>query len=213
MEKKTRVNRHGDRGNYDRETINRILDEGLVCHVAFNDMGQPFNVPMLYVRDGSSIILHASSKSRIYGTLSSGTDLCATVTIMDGIVLAKSAFNSSMNYRSVMIFGNAKPILDTREKIDATRLITEKAVKGRWDDCRQPDSAELKATGFLRIPIVQFSSKVREGPPVEGSLDTDLNYWSGVIPVVQTREKPVTAEPDSGKIQVPEYLKKEPGKA
>lgn len=206
LEKHTKVMRHAERGRYDLDTIKGILDEGMVCHVAFSQSGQLFNIPMIYARNENTIFLHTSIKSRIYEVLSSGTDICVTVTLVDGIVLAKSAFHSSLNYRSVILFGKSAPIEETGEKLEVARLITEKITPGRWNDCRIPREEELRATGFLKLEIDEVSAKIREGPPVDDPTDANLSYWSGVIPIELKRKIPVSVV-DPEKTPFPEYLR------
>lgn len=201
----SRIRRIPERGRYDRETLNHILDECLVSHVSFVQDGQVFNIPMLFARDGDSVILHTSVKSRIYETLSVGVDVCLATTIVDGIVVAKSAFHSSMNYRSALIFGKCEPILG-EEKMTAAYHITEKIVEGRWNDCRLPKENELKSTGFLRLKVDKFSCKIRGGGPVDDKPDTSLPHWSGVIPLSIEAGEPETSETDVGKIDVPSYV-------
>ena len=203
MDPKITVHRHPDRGHYDRETVNSILDEGFVCHIAFFSEGDVYNLPMTYVRIADSIYVHASNKSRIYSTLSSGARACITVTLLDGIVLAKSVYNNSMNYRSAMILGSFVPVLENEEKMRAAEELTEKLTKGRWDDSRIPSSGELKVTGFLRMPISEFSSKIRSGPPIDNGEDLKLPYWTGIIPLKLQREAPIPSEP----IDTPAYLR------
>lgn len=203
---RARVKRHPNRGKYDRESVNAILDEGMVCHTAFQSDGQPFNIPMLYARIGEDIFIHTSIRSRFYDILKSGSSVCIAVTLLDGIVLAKSAFNSSMNYRSAVIFGSMTPVTEEAEKMVVSEAITEKIAKGRWNDCRRPNKNELKATGFLKMPISEFSVKVREGPPVDDPKDLDLEYWSGVIPVTEIRGTPVTSRDNANSTGIPGYL-------
>lgn len=207
MQDKIKVKRQVDRAKYDRETLDRILDEALVGHVAFQDSGHVFNIPMIFARNGDKILLHSSVKSRIYEVLASGTEVNITVTIVDGIVLAKSAYHSSMNYRSAMVFGETTAILDPDSKMAASKLITEKIAPGRWNDCRKPNVAELKATGFVEVQISEFSSKIRQGPPVDDPADLSLPNWYGVIPVSLSRGIPIGMPEDGKSIEIPEYLK------
>ncbi len=202
-----RVGNHSERGRYDRDTLYSILDESLICHVAFVDAGRVFNIPMLFARQGDSVYIHSSIKGRIYGALSEGAEICLTATILDGIVVAKSAFHSSMNYRSAMIFGKAIAVEGNDEKVSVAKTITEKMINGRWKDCRLPKESELKATGFLKLDLKDFSCKVREGDPVDDPSDVDLPFWSGVVPISLQREIPRPADRTSGKLGIPEYLK------
>lgn len=207
MNDQFKVKRSPELASYDLQTAFKILDESLIGHVAFCMDQVPYNIPMIYARKEDNLIFHSSIKSRFHKVLSSGIPVCFTTTLLDGIVLARSPFHSSMNYRSVMVFGNAMEIDSDREKMEASQLITEKMVRGRWQDCRQPDRDELKVTGFLKIHIDNFSVKSRSGDPVEPSKDVNEKYWSGVIPLNLTRGQPVTSRLDSEKIDVPEYLR------
>lgn len=204
----TVVKRHQERGMYHIDAVQGILDEALICHVAFSIDGVPYNIPMIPIRIRSTLYLHTSIKSRIYETLSRGVAVCIAATILDGLVLAKSAYNSSMNYRSAIVFGKMSPVTETSEKLMAAEKLTEKIAGGRWADCRQPSEGELKATGFLKIPISVFSAKVRTGPPIDNNEDLSLPYWSGVVPVSSAKGEPVTSPADEGKIHCPGYLHK-----
>jgi uncharacterized protein len=177
-----RVKRLPERGRYDRATIDAILDEGLVCHLGFAVDEQPFVIPTLYARVDDTVYLHGSSASRALRTLSTGVPVCVTVTLLDGLVLAKSVFNHSMNYRSVMLFGTATP-LEGEAKREALHALVEQLAPGRWDEARQPSALELKATSVLALPIDEFSAKVRTGPPTDDPEDEDLPVWAGVVPV------------------------------
>ena len=201
-----RVRRNPEREILDVEQAYQILDEGSIAHVSFVEDNIPYNIPMIYARDGNRIIIHCSIKSRFYKTLSYGTETCATVTILDGIVVAKSAFHCSMNYRSVMLFGSMKPITDGNEKMLASRIITEKIIPGRWSDCRQPNQIELKSTGFLEMKIETFSAKARRGWPKDDPADSNLPYWSGVIPVKTYKSKAKGSPSDNNNIRVPSYI-------
>ncbi len=180
---RTRVRRIPKRGAYDRETINQILDEGFVCHVGFTVEGKTFIIPTGYARDGDTLLIHGSAASRMMRALSEGIEVCVTVTLIDGLVLARSAFHHSMNYRSVVIFGTAELIEDEAEKYEALRLFTEHLVPQRWDEVRPPTAKELKATTVLRLPIQEASAKVRTGNPVDDEADYDLDVWAGVLPL------------------------------
>jgi nitroimidazol reductase NimA-like FMN-containing flavoprotein (pyridoxamine 5'-phosphate oxidase superfamily) len=201
-----KIKRHSERSVSDIESINKIIDEALICHVAFSIDGMPYNIPMLHVRIGHEIYVHTSIKSRFYSILSSGSETCLTVTLLDGIVLAKSAYNSSMNYRSVILFGKMEPVTDISEKRKVAENITEKMAIGRWKDCRQPSEQELSATGMLKLSISRFSAKVRSGPPIDNKDDLDLPYWSGVVPISRVKMPPVTSPVDQNKIDAPGYI-------
>jgi uncharacterized protein len=182
---KTQVRRMPDRGVFDRQAIYHILDEGLVCHAGFQMDGQPFVIPTGYARDGDRLLLHGSSASRMMRTLAAGEPVCVTVTLLDGLVLAKSAFHHSMNYRSVVVLGQAKPVLDEAAKWNALRAFTEHMVPGRWADVRQPNAQEMKATLVVELPIEEASAKVRTGPPKDDEEDLALPVWAGVVPLAQ----------------------------
>jgi nitroimidazol reductase NimA-like FMN-containing flavoprotein (pyridoxamine 5'-phosphate oxidase superfamily) len=180
---RTRVVREPDRGVYDRETTNQILDEAFLCHIGFVVDGQPFVIPTSYGRAGDVLYIHGSAASRMLRNLQQGVPVCVTVTLLDGLVLARSVFNHSMNYRSAVILGTATLVSDPAEKIAALRALSEHIVPGRWDDARQPNEKELKATSVLRIPIEEFSAKVRTGPPIDDEDDYSFPTWAGVLPL------------------------------
>ena len=188
---RTRVVREPDRGAYDRATVNSILDEAFLCHIGFVADGQPYVIPTSYGRDGDVLYIHGSAASRMLRNLGSGIPMCVTVTLVDGLVLARSIFNHSMNYRSVVILGNATLIDDPKEKIKALRVLSEHILPHRWDDVRQPNERELKATSVLRIPIEEFSAKIRSGPPKDDDADYSFPTWAGVIPLEMHASKPV----------------------
>src|SRR5215475_6385769 len=180
---RTRVVREPDRGVYDRETIYRILDEGFICHVGFVVDGQPFVIPTSYGRAGDNLYIHGSAASRMLRNLDRGVPVCVTVTLLDGLVLARSIFNHSMNYRSVVVLGTATLVNDPAEKLEALRRLSEHILPGRWAESRQPNDGELKATFALRLPINEFSAKVRQGPPIDDEEDYSFRTWAGVIPL------------------------------
>ena len=180
---RTRVVREPQRAIYDREVVNQILDEAFLCHVGFTVDGQPFVIPTSYGRDGDVLYIHGSAASRMLRNLDKGVAVCITVTLLDGLVLARSVFNHSMNYRSVVILGTATLVDDAAEKLAALRALSEHIIHGRWDDSRQPNEKELKATSVLRLPIAEFSAKVRVGPPVDDEEDYSFPTWAGVIPL------------------------------
>jgi uncharacterized protein len=183
---RTRVVREPQRAIYDRENINQILDEAFLCHVGFVVEAQPYVIPTSYGRDGDILYIHGSAASRMLRNLDQGIPVCATVTLLDGLVLARSVFNHSMNYRSVVILGKATKVDDPAEKLAALRAISEHIIPHRWDDSRQPNEKELKVTSVLRLPIDEFSAKVRVGPPVDDEEDYAFPTWAGVIPLQMT---------------------------
>jgi nitroimidazol reductase NimA-like FMN-containing flavoprotein (pyridoxamine 5'-phosphate oxidase superfamily) len=182
---RTRVVREPQRAVYDRETVYRILDEAFLCHVGFVVDGQPFVIPTSYGRKDANLYVHGSAASRMLRHLQSGAGapVCVTVILLDGLVLARSVFNHSMNYRSVVILGNATLVDDPEEKLAALRVLSEHILPGRWDDSRQPNAQELKATSVLRVPIEEFSAKVRTGPPIDDEEDYSFPTWAGVVPL------------------------------
>jgi len=202
---RTRVVRESDRGVYDRDTINRILDEGFLCHVGFVADGQPFVIPTSYGRNGDVLYIHGSAASRMLRNLDQGIPVCMTVTLLDGLVLARSVFNHSMNYRSVAIFGTATLISNPEEKIAALRVLSEHILPGRWNDSRQPNEKELKATSVLRIPIEEFSAKVRVGLPIDDEPDYTFPTWAGVIPLDTAVGTPIRDE--RCQRELPKYLR------
>ena len=177
-----RVRREPHRGLYDRSTIDAILDEALLCHLGFEVEGQPYVIPTLHARVGDVLYVHGSSASRMLRHAAAGARVCATVTLFDGLVLAKSVFNHSVNYRSVVVFGSAT-VVDGDEKREALRALTEQLAPGRWDEARQPTEQELKATWILSLPLDEASAKVRSGPEEDDEEDRDLPVWAGVVPV------------------------------
>ncbi|MGC2527214.1 MAG: pyridoxamine 5'-phosphate oxidase family protein [Candidatus Acidiferrum sp.] len=202
---RTRVVREPQRGVYDRETIYNILDEGMVCHVGFSADGRPFVIPTLYARIGDAIYFHGSAASRMLRGVSEGANVCLTVTLTDGIVLARSVFNHSMNYRSVVALGKATLVDAPQEKLEALRAFTEKILPGRWEDARQPNEKELKATSILRLPLTEVSAKVRVGPPEDDAPDHALPVWAGVIPLRVVAGAPVRDERCDLGIPLPDY--------
>ncbi|HET7568067.1 MAG TPA: pyridoxamine 5'-phosphate oxidase family protein [Gaiellaceae bacterium] len=179
---RTRVRREPQRGRYDRETIDAILDEALYCHLGFAVDGQPYVIPTLHARVGDELYVHGSSASRMLRHAADGAPMCATVTLLDGLVLAKSVFNHSIDYRSVVVLGRAR-LVGGDEKVEALRAFTEHVAPGRWEEARQPTPLELKATAILSLPLDEASAKVRTGPPEEEPEDVDLPVWSGVVPI------------------------------
>jgi len=177
------VRRAPARARYDRETVLQVLDEGFVAHVAFSVEGQPFVIPMVYGRLGDHLYLHGSSASRLLRHLRDGAELSLAVTHLDGLVIARSAFHHSVNYRSVVVFGRAVEVTDAGEKLEALRAIVEHAVPDRWSGVRGPDSSEFHRTLVLRLPLDEASAKVRTGPPIDDEADLALDAWAGVIPI------------------------------
>ena len=204
---KNKVKRIPKRGHYDQKTIFEILDAGYICHLGFVMDNQPFVIPTIYGREEDTIYLHGASTSRMLVHLSSGAPLCMTVTHLDGLVLARSVFNHSMNYRSVVLFGKGELIEDKEEKMNALHVVTEQILKGRWDEARLPNDKELKATHVIKFKIDEGSAKIRTGAPGDEKADYDLPIWAGVVPIVQ-QHLPVEVDPDSKfDLEVPDSVK------
>jgi len=202
---RTRVVREHERGVYDRETAYKILDEGFICHVGFLADSQPFVIPTSYGRKDDSLYIHGSAASRMLRCLNEGIPVCVTVMLLDGLVLARSIFNHSMNYRSVVILGKATLVDDPHEKLTALRILSEHILPERWDDVRQPNEKELKATSVLRLPIEEFSCKVRTGPPIDDEEDYSLATWAGVVPLEIVAKEPINDPRLPTGIEVPSY--------
>jgi len=188
---RTRVVREPHRGVYDRETAYRILDEAFLCHVGFVVDGQPFVIPTSYGRKNDNLYIHGSAASRMLREIKAGVQVCITVTLLDGLVLARSIFNQSMNYRSVVVLGRAILVDDPAEKLEALRTLSDHIIPGRWNDVRQPSEQELKATSVLRVPIEEFSAKVRTGPPIDDEEDYSFPTWAGVVPLEIKAGEPI----------------------
>jgi uncharacterized protein len=204
---RTRVIREADRGVYDRETVYRILDEGFLCHAGFVVDGQPFVIPTSYGRKDANLYIHGSAASRMLRQMKDGVPVCITVTLLDGLVLARSIFNHSMNYRSVVILGKATLVDDPHEKLAALRTLSEHILPGRWDDSRQPNERELKATSVLRVPIEEFSAKVRQGPAIDDEEDYSFPTWAGVIPLKMVAGQPIDDARLLPGTKMPEYAR------
>lgn len=202
---RTRLVREPQRANYDRETIYKIFDEAFVCHVGFSLEGQPYVIPTLFARVGEAIYFHGSAASRMLRNASEGIPVCVTVTLTDGFVLARSVFNHSMNYRSVVALGKAFLVDVPEEKLEASHAFTEKILPGRWNDARQPNEKELKSTSILRLPLTEVSAKIRTGPPEDDAPDYALPIWAGVIPLHLAVGAPVRDERCDPAIPTPAY--------
>lgn len=188
---RSRVRRAPKRADYDRETIDAILDEALIAHLGFVADGQPYVIPAIHARVGDEVLIHGSAASRMVTLLGAGIPACLTVTLVDGLVLARSAFHHSMNYRSVVLLGTARFVEGPEERERALEAFTEKLLPGRWDAVRPPTRQELKGTRVLALPIDEASAKVRTGPPVDDAEDYSLDVWAGVIPLTLTRGEPI----------------------
>jgi hypothetical protein len=202
---RTKVVREPQRAVYDRDAVNQILDEAFLCHVGFAVDGQPYVIPTSFGRDGDVLYIHGSAASRMLRNLDKGIPVCVTVTLLEGLVLARSVFNHSMNYRSVVVLGTATLVSEPTEKLAALRALSEHIIPGRWDDSRQPNEKELKATSVLRVPITEFSAKVRLGPAIDDEEDYSFPTWAGVIPLAVELGDAIRDERCDR--EYPEYLK------
>ncbi len=203
---RTRVARHPERGLYEREQVDAILDAGFYGHLAFALDGQPYAMPMLYVRDGDELFLHGSVKGRFAREIVGDVPLCFTVTLIDGLVLARSAFNHSVNYRSAVVLGRAHAVTDRARKLRAMDLLVDHIIPGRTSDARQADAGELKATEIIALEIEEASAKVRSGGPVDKRKDMQMPIWAGVLPLALVAGEPVSDE--QARAPVPEYVKR-----
>jgi nitroimidazol reductase NimA-like FMN-containing flavoprotein (pyridoxamine 5'-phosphate oxidase superfamily) len=203
---RTTLRRLPQRGEFDREAVYRIIDEGFVCHVAFVVDGQPYAIPTSYGRAGETLYIHGSAASRMLRSLSGGIPVCVAVTLIDGLVLARSAFHHSINYRSVMIFGTAMIVDGAGEKAAALRAFTEHAIPGRWSEVRQPTEQELRATTVLALPLVEVSAKVRTGPPKDDEEDMAFPVWAGVLPLRMAALAPIDDPSLPSEIEAPDYV-------
>ena len=187
----TTLKRLPQRGAFERDTVNAILDAAFLCHVGFVVDGQPFVIPTSYARVGEQLFIHGSAASRMLRNLSEGIPVCVTVTLVDGLVLARSAFHHSINYRSVVVFGTAQLVTDEQAKFDALKAFTEHVIPGRWPEIREPNAQELKATTVLALPLQEASAKIRSGPPKDDDEDMALPVWAGVLPLLTVTGDPI----------------------
>ena len=208
LTKRTELRRLPDRGSHDRETIDSILDAGFLAHVGFCLDGQPFVIPTLYGRDGERLYLHGSAASRMLRELETGVAVCVTVTLVDGLVLSRSAFDHSMNYRSIVAFGTARKVVDPEQKVKFLRVISEHLIAGRWAEVRGPSEKELKATMVLEFSIEEASSKVRSGPPLDDESDYGLPVWAGVLPLEIKSRPPIPDDKLVEGITLPDYVRR-----
>ena len=204
---RTTLKRLPERGSFEREQLNAILDEGFICHVGFVIDGRPFVIPTGYARVDDKLIIHGSQASRMLRTVGKGIDVCITVTLLDGLVLARSAFHHSMNYRSVLVFGVATVIEEREGKLAALRALTEHIVPGRWAEARQPNERELQQTTVLSIPLTEASAKIRTGPPKDDEEDYSLPVWAGVMPLRLSAEPPIDDPRLISDTAVPDYVR------
>jgi uncharacterized protein len=202
---KTTIKRLPQRGNYDRELVYQILDEGLICNIGFAVEGQPFVIPTAYGRIENKLYIHGSPASRMLHHLQSGLQVCVTVTLLDGLVLARSAFHHSMNYRSVVIFGTAEIVEDLQQKLVALKAFTEHIIPQRWDEVRIPNPQEIQGTLVLALPINEASAKIRTGAPLDDEEDYNLPVWAGEIPLEIVAKNPIPDPKLTPEIPTPNY--------
>jgi uncharacterized protein len=206
--KRTELRRIPNRGSHDGETINQILDAGFLAHVGFCLDGQPFVIPTLYGRNGEKLYLHGSAVSRMLREIETGIPTCVTVTLVDGLVLSRSAFDHSMNYRSIVAFGTARKVVDPEQKVKSLRTISEHLIAGRWAEVRGPSEKELKATTVLEFSIDEASSKVRSGPPLDDESDYGLPVWAGVLPLEIRSRPPIPDDRLVEGVTLPDYVRR-----
>jgi nitroimidazol reductase NimA-like FMN-containing flavoprotein (pyridoxamine 5'-phosphate oxidase superfamily) len=200
------VRRKPERGIYDRSLIDAILDEALICHVGFVVEGQPYVIPTIHARANDTLLVHGSQASRMLRRLQGGLPMCVAVTILDDLVLARSVFNNSMNYRSVVVLGQAAEVVEASEKLKALRALTEHVVPGRWDEARRPIPKELRATCVLSIPLDEASAKVRTGPPFDDEDDYGLSVWAGLLPLELVPRPPIPDPRLRPGVEPPSYI-------
>jgi hypothetical protein len=205
---KNRVKRHPERGAYDKTTVYQIIDEALICHVAFVQDDEPFVIPTLHARHDDSILLHGATSSRLMRHLASGQRVSVAISLVDGLVLARSVFNHSINYRSVVLFGQGQKIESDAQKLMALERFTERIMPGRWADARMPTATELKATAVSKVPIELASAKMRQGPPVDDEADLNLPVWAGILPIRQRAGDPAADPRQSNEMPLPDYIQR-----
>jgi nitroimidazol reductase NimA-like FMN-containing flavoprotein (pyridoxamine 5'-phosphate oxidase superfamily) len=204
---RNKVKRHPERGHYDPSIIYPIIDEALSCHIGFVQDHQPYVIPTLHARQGDRILLHGAKGSRLLRYIEAGGELCITITIIDGIVLARSVFSHSINYRSVVIFGKGAMITGDEARLQALETFTERLIPGRWRDVRPPNEVELKQTTIVAVPIESASAKIRTGPPKDGEDDLDRPVWAGVLPLRQVSGAPIADAHLAAGIEIPDYIR------
>lgn len=205
---RTTAKRLAKRAAYDKKTVHGILDEGYLAHVGFVSDGQPFVLPMIYGRKGGTLYLHGSAGGRQLRALAGGAPVCVTVTLNDGLVLARSAFHHSMNYRCVLVLGSPTPVEDEKEKVEALRVISDHLLPGRWADSRAPNQVELKQTTVVALKLEECSAKIRTGPPMDEEEDYALPVWAGVVPARVAYDEPVADPRLASGTPLPPYLRK-----
>ncbi len=205
---RSKLNRLPERGSFDKETIYKIIDKAFYCHVSFLQDDKPFVIPTIHARIDDNIILHGAKASRMLKHISAGNEVCIAITLMDGLVLARSVFHHSMNYRSVVIFGKGEEVMEKEAKLNALQAITDHLLPGRWEDARQPNEKELNSTTVVSIKIEEASAKIRTGPPKDDEEDYDLLVWAGVLPLIPMLSEPVHDPDQNEDILLPDYIKK-----
>ena len=203
---KTTIHRLPARGHYDRQTVYRILDEALICHVGFAQEGHPYVIPINFARLGDTVVLHGAKASRLLKHIAAGTPVCVEATIVDGLVLARSVFHHSVNYRSVVLFGKGRLVEENDEKLAALEAVTEHLIPGRWREARLPNRKELDGTSVVSIPIEEASAKVRVGPPIDDEDDYSLPVWAGVLPLQERASTPLRDARQTEQVRLPAYL-------
>ena len=204
---RNKVKRLPERGHYDAATIYPIVDAALICHVGFALDGQPYVIPTLHARRDDTILLHGAKGSRLLRHIQSGGEVCITITLIDGIVLARSVFHHSINYRSVVLFGKGAVIADDQLRLQALEAFTERLIPGRWQDARLPNALELKQTTIVAVPIASASAKLRTGPPGDEDDDLDLPVWAGILPIRQIAGAPVADPQLKPGVELPDYIR------
>lgn len=204
---RVRLKRHPERGRHDAQSVHAILDEALFCHIGFVVADQPFVIPTIHARRGETLYVHGSTASRMLRTLGDGVQACVTVTILDGLVLARSAFNHSMNYRSVLVLGRGRPVTEAGEMMQAFEAITEHVAPGRWREVRQPSPKELKATAVLAFDLDEVSAKIRTGPPKDDEDDLEWPVWAGVLPMAMGTLPPSRDPLLAPDVPIPDYVR------
>ena len=204
---RNKVKRHPERGSYDPALIYPIVDEAMICHVGFVLDEQPYVIPTLHARQGDAILLHGARGSRLLRHVEAGGPICITITLLDGIVLARSVFSHSINYRSAVLFGRGRVIEDDDARMQALEAFTERLIPGRWQDVRPPSAVEMKQTTIVAVPIESASAKIRTGPPKDNQDDRDLPVWAGVLPLHQVCGAPIADPQLSAGAEVPEYIR------
>ena len=201
-----RIRRIPERGHYDKAVIYPIIDEALICHVGFVEDGVPYVIPTIHARSGDKLVFHGAKASRMMKQIASGATICVTFTLLDGLVLARSTFHHSMNYRSAVVFGRGRPLTDETEKMAALEVLTEHLAHGRWQDSRRPNAKELNATAMAELTIESASAKIRTGPPGDDEEDYALPIWAGILPIQQQYLPPIDDPKLNEGLTAPDYI-------